>query len=185
MSADVNNNLNEILDIEPTEPPEEKMLGPDQWSNLGPPPPLRAVNNESKELVIRAPLSIMGPTNENETQEARDDFAYGRDVFRELIEKGTVTIDDLAKVAKASEEPRAYEVVAQLIKTTAETTKELLDLHKRHKNLKADTNKRVHEPRNYEEPSINVERAVFVGTTKDLLQKVKTDRDNANVNNSE
>ena len=45
-------------------------------------------------------------------------------------------LDSLIDLAKASEHPRAFEVVAQLTKTLVDANKDLLDIQKKVKDLK-------------------------------------------------
>lgn len=103
------------------------------------------------------------------TIEQTADYDLSRKVFKELIQKGNDTITDLADLARDLESPRAYEVLATMMKTTAEITKDLFDLHKKTKDLKTVSQ----EYKRVDETSITVEKAVFVGTTTDLLNQVK------------
>jgi hypothetical protein len=57
--------------------------------------------------------------------------------------------------------------MATLMKTVADTTKDLFDLQKRKKELAGGTEKKL------DETAVNVERAIFVGTTAELLKRVK------------
>jgi hypothetical protein len=63
-------------------------------------------------------------------------------------------------VAKESESPRSYEVVGQLIKTLAETNKDLLDLAKKSKELRSDKEEKSGDT--------NITNALFVGSTTEL-----------------
>jgi hypothetical protein len=76
-------------------------------------------------------------------------------------------MDNILHVAKESEAPRAYEVAATLIKNLSDLNKDLLDLQKKKRDLRpveAATN-------------INVDKAVFVGSTKELVKLLKSNRD--------
>jgi hypothetical protein len=87
-----------------------------------------------------------------------------------LISKGNQAIEGITDLAKESESPRAYEVLATLMKTVADTTKDLYDLQKKTKDLKDNGKK--------EETTVTVEKAVFVGSTAELLQRVKEEKRN-------
>ena len=54
-------------------------------------------------------------------------YARGR-TTNELIEKGKDALENMIEVARESEHPRAYEVLAGLIKDTAQTSEKLMDL---------------------------------------------------------
>ena len=105
------------------------------------------------------------------TSDAEADYNLARNTFRNLITQGNLALEDMKNLARESESPRAYEVFATMIKTISESTKDLYDLQKKTKELK-QVNGKLTQP----DGAINVERAVFVGTTADLLKKIKTEK---------
>ena len=94
------------------------------------------------------------------------DLKLARSNIRELLQKSDGAIDNLLKVAEESEHPRAYEVAATLIKTMADLNKDLIDIQKKRKELTGVSPK--------ENNSISVDKAVFVGSTTDLIKMIKT-----------
>jgi hypothetical protein len=110
---------------------------------------------------------IQEPIMENQVDQ-EEDYRLARKTFRQLINKGNDAIEGISDLAKESESPRAYEVMATLMKTVADTTKDLYALQKMTKDLKAEDKARPQE-----EQRINVEKAVFVGSTAELLKQVK------------
>jgi hypothetical protein len=76
----------------------------------------------------------------------------------------------LLLVADASEHPRAYEVAANLIKTMADLNKDLLDIQKKRKDLNGTS-------RQTESGPINVDKAVFVGSTTELIKMIKNNKE--------
>ena len=60
----------------------------------------------------------------------KKDYMTVRKNLREIIMTGADAIDSVLTVAKESDSPRAYEVVAQLIKAVADVNKDLLEIHK-------------------------------------------------------
>lgn len=132
-------------------------------------------NALSEALGIENAVEIIPPKKEpeivNTPHEAGDadaDYQLSRRTFRDLINKGNVAMESLTDLAKESESPRAYEVLATMMKTIADTTKDLYDLQKKTKDLRGERR---------EEPSITVEKAVFVGKPSDLLKKIKEQKD--------
>jgi hypothetical protein len=92
------------------------------------------------------------------------DYEYARENLKLFIEKGKEAMDNIIFLAKEGESPRAYEVVGQLIKTLADTNKDLLDLGKKVKDLKSkkdDTQQPQH-----------VTNALFVGSTAELQKLI-------------
>lgn len=98
------------------------------------------------------------------------DATYSRSNYYDLIEKGQLAIDGILNVARESQHPRAYEVAGTLIKSVSEVTEKLMQLQKMRKELEAEDKPTA--------TNINVEQAVFVGSTADLLKKVKNDSQN-------
>jgi hypothetical protein len=84
--------------------------------------------------------------------------------MRELITNGNRAITELASVANQSESPRAYEVLATMMKNLAEMNKDLLELQKRKKEL---------APQSETTKGVNIDKAVFVGSTNELLKMIK------------
>lgn len=98
----------------------------------------------------------------------QEDYKLARKTFRSLINKGNNAIEDLTDLAKQSESPRAYEVLATLMKTVGETTKDLYDLQKKTKDLLTNGNEKK-----LDETNVTIDKAVFVGTTAELLKQIK------------
>lgn len=123
------------------------------------------------EVKTPAKVEILVPEKVEEpvtNEDADADYQLSRKTFRALIDKGNSAMENLTDLAKESESPRAYEVLATMMKTIADTTKDLYDLQKKTKDLRKEDKTRPQD-----EQRINVEKAVFVGSTAELLKKVK------------
>jgi hypothetical protein len=96
-----------------------------------------------------------------------DDADFARDNIRTLIEKGNLAVDGILHVAKESEHPRAYEVAANLIKNLSDLNKDLMEIQKRKKDL---------APQSQRSGDINVDKAVFVGSTTELVKFLKSNK---------
>lgn len=99
--------------------------------------------------------------------EVETDAALARKNIKSLLDKGSNAIDNLLLVAQESEHPRAYEVAANFIKTLADLNKDLLDVQKKKSDLR---------PQQTTNQSINVEKAVFVGSTAELLKQIRENK---------
>ena len=97
-----------------------------------------------------------------------DDAEYARQNIRELIEKGNNAIDSLLHVAKDSQHPRAYEVAANMLKNLTDMNKDLMEIQKRKKEL---------SPIESNAKNINVDKAVFVGSTAELVKFLKSNKE--------
>ncbi len=92
------------------------------------------------------------------------DAEFARTNMRSLIDNGNRALTELASVANQSESPRAYEVLATMMKNLAEMNKDLLELQKRKKEL---------APQSESSKGVNVDKAIFVGSTTELLKMIK------------
>jgi hypothetical protein len=118
-------------------------------------------------LVVEEQKEEQLPAVVEETSDAEQDFELARKNLQELAKKGNKALDELIMLAKNSEHPRAYEVVATLIKTLADTNKDLLETRKR----KLDIDKaRGVQP---EGSPKTVNNNLFVGSTAELQKFLK------------
>ena len=93
-------------------------------------------------------------------EDADKDYRSVRGNLYSIIDKGNEAIYGILEVAQEGDSPRAYEVAAQMIKTVAEANKDLMDLHKKMKDIKQEeivTNQ-----------NNTTNNAIYVGSTKDL-----------------
>ncbi len=91
------------------------------------------------------------------------DYEYTRGNLYSLIEKGQEALDSIMEVAEDGQQPRAFEVVSQLIKNVADTTDKLIDLQLKMRDLNQEQAKG---------PS-TVNNALFVGSTAELQKLLK------------
>lgn len=95
--------------------------------------------------------------------EKNNDYEYARTNLYGIIEKGQDALEQIVDIARQSESPRAFEVVTNLIKTLAETNKDLLQLAKTKKEI--------------EKEDLPVEKNItnnnLVISTTDLLKMIK------------
>ena len=118
------------------------------------------------------PVEVNAITKENNrknnlqklTDDISKDYDYTRGNLYSLIEKGQEAINGIMEVAGETASPRAYEVAGQLIKSVADTTDKLADLHKKVKDIEADNPKTQNTVTN---------NALFVGSTSELSKMLK------------
>ena len=114
-----------------------------------------------------APVVVQQETPEEhrEDENIDADYEYARGNLRGLIENGKIAMENIIFLAKEGESPRAYEVVGQLIKTLAETNKDLLELGKKAKEARGK-DKQDSSPQ-------HVTNALFVGSTAELQKMIR------------
>ena len=130
---------------------------------------MKKINEKLSELFDVEPIKLETPKQDvvvvSDTNPVESDAEFARKNIRNLIDKGSHAIDDLLQVAKHSESPRAYEVAANLIKNLSDLNKDLLEVQKRKKDLVIEKTS-----------GVNVDKAVFVGSTAELMKLLKTNK---------
>jgi hypothetical protein len=96
------------------------------------------------------------------------DYEESRKTLKELVRKGNDAIDHLMSIATDTEHPRAFEVVATLIKNTAEANEKLMVMQKSIRDMKNIKQK---------DSGVNVDKAIFVGSTAELNKLLKGKKD--------
>ena len=114
-------------------------------------------NSVEVDAIVKAE-DVIKPTDVNK------DYDYTRGNLYSLIEKGQEAINGIMEVAGETASPRAYEVAGQLIKSVADTTDKLADLHKKVKDIEEDNPKKQ---------STVTNNALFVGSTSELSKMLK------------
>ena len=118
---------------------------------------LNEVLNISGELVKKE--KPKSPDVEINTKDLTNEYEFYQEQYHTLIDKGNDALDELLAVAKESENPRAFEVVTQLLSGLTNTTKELLQLQKTKKEIEKDV----------KDPS-TVNNSLFIGSTAELQE---------------
>ena len=95
------------------------------------------------------------------------DYEEIRTNLKDIIKRGAEAIDGILLVASETQQPRAYEVVATLIKSVADVNKDLLTMHKQIQDLKSD------QPQQKQSAGQITNNSIFVGSTSDLQAIIK------------
>jgi len=102
---------------------------------------------------------------ERSKDDVTKDYEYTRGNLYSIIEKGQEAINGILELAQESDQPRAYEVAGQLIKSVSDATDKLMDLQKKLKEVNAEEKEKG--------PS-TVNNALFVGSTAELAKMLKS-----------
>lgn len=112
------------------------------------------------------------------SEEDKDnDFEFARETLYDMICKGRDGVEEMLEVAKSSEHPRAYEVLAKLIKDTSDVSNQLMTLHRQKKDLE-----KTNLPAPVEQQTKG-DTNVFIGnmSTTDLQRMLKDINDEGEV----
>ena len=127
---------------------------------------MKQLNEKLSEALNIEPIEIEPKTELVEVKDPiEDDAEFARQNLRDLIEKGNDAAEHIIAVAKQSDHPRAFEVVAGMLKNLSDMNKDLLEIQKRKQDLQPKTTNNTQ--------NINVDKAVFVGSTAELLKQLK------------
>jgi hypothetical protein len=125
-------------------------------------------NDLDKLLNIASGENLPAVIEKKMNTQVSDDFEYARENMMEVINKGQEALFDLMDVAKQSQHPRAYEVLATMMSTMVGASKDLLDLQAKKKKIMED------------DPSASPQQVtnnLFVGSTAELQKYLKRHKD--------
>lgn len=128
---------------------------------------MKKLNQKLSEVLDVEPINYEVSEIVETKTPVEDDAEFARQNIRELIGKGSLAMDNLLQIANASEHPRAFEVAAGLMKNIADMNKDLLELQKRKRDL---------DPAASQKSTTNIDKAVFVGSTTELVKFLKNNK---------
>lgn len=94
------------------------------------------------------------------------DCQYARDNISAVIDRGQEALESLVELARESENPRTYEALAALMRTIADASASLVDIHKQ-----AVTINNSDQRTKPGQTTIN--NSLYVGSTADLAKMLK------------
>ncbi len=106
-------------------------------------------------------------SKEYSPNDADKDYTDVRRNLKCIIEKSQEAIEGIIELAQDSQQPRAYEVVAQLIQSSLEANNKLMDLHRRMKDIKKEEKGKTTNVTN---------NSIYVGSTADLQKMIREQR---------
>ena len=107
--------------------------------------------------------------NLNLSNDAEEDYNLARENLKSLLNKSDEALDHMMQVAAEAEHPRAFEVLANMFKTSADMTTQLIDLQKKRHELDKLNNEEATGPN-------MTQNNLFVGSTAEL-QKMLAKKD--------
>lgn len=93
-----------------------------------------------------------------------EDFDYARQNLHQVIETGKIAMNKALYLAAEAESPRAFEVLATLLKTVADTSEQLLELQKKQKDITSEVPKAASQ----QSPQSVTNVAIVTGTLQDV-----------------
>ncbi len=131
-----------------------------------------SVKSSAPVHAIVVPIDRKPLEGERLEKDLSADYETVRKNLRELVDVGKGALDGVLAVALEGDSPRAYEVVAMMIKTLSEANREVLDLH--------DKVKKIRKQEVITNNVSNTTNSIYVGSTKELQDIINTARASSN-----
>jgi hypothetical protein len=122
---------------------------------------------ESKTNVVDNTTLVALPEITTADRDEEDDVQFARQNLRELTRKADIAIDELTDLARQSEAPRMYEVLATMLNSAAAASKQLVDMHKQRSKTQTAN------PQGSATNVTNQQNIVFTGSPSELLRNLK------------
>lgn len=123
---------------------------------------------QKEKLMPQVQSESLPASTKNYEADLDTDYEESRNTLKGLVKKGNDAIDHLLAIASETEHPRAFEVVATLIKNTVEANERLMTMQKSIREMKGMKSK---------DSNVTVDKAIFVGSTKELSDLLKGKND--------
>ena len=120
------------------------------------------------DTVKEQEIAPIAATGAYKPSDADDDYTEVRRNLKVVIEQSNSAIQGILELAEDSQQPRAYEVVAQLIGQTLEANTKLVDLHRRMKEIK--------KIESGSKASSVTNNSIFVGSTTELQKLIRSQK---------
>jgi hypothetical protein len=127
-----------------------------------------------KHEIAIADGTPVGPSHDEIVLHAEEDYKFARERIKKLIDTSDEAISTMHALASDAEHPRAFEVLAGMIKTAADINGQLLSLQKERKKIV-----QVEDKKNRDTSSNTTNNAIFVGTTSELQKLLKGTTDDS------
>jgi hypothetical protein len=122
------------------------------------------IEKKTVKSEVEVEVNVMSDEQKTSKQDIQKDYEYTRGNLYSIIEKGQEAINGVLELAQETEQPRAYEVVGQLIKSVSDATEKLMDLQKKLKDIESEDKSKG---------PTNVTNALFIGSTAELSKLLK------------
>ena len=128
----------------------------------------KTFNTVTTELAEKKGGAITVPEKEDEKLDK--DFEEARNLLKRSAEYAEEAAQGILNVATNSDNPRAYEVAGQIIKTMGEQAKDMMEVQEKKHRIEKNSD----EPKTVNRTTNNL---VFTGTTSDMLKALKKENE--------
>ena len=155
MNLDEMKNLEDELDLKPAEELDSCGIAPQDNTSL--------IELENKD-----------DFQEEIVDNRREDYNCARQNLKNALKVGSESLEDLLEIAKASQSPRAYEVISTMVKNVSEASDKLMDIQKKLEELEISSGEDK-SLKNLDKLELtqNTQNTIYVGSTADLQQFIQ------------
>jgi hypothetical protein len=129
-------------------------------------PAVPTLASESSQIAVKEKL----PSVDDISIDVEEDYRFARDHIKKLIGTSDEAIATMHALAADAEHPRAFEVLAGMIKSAADMNNQLLTLQRDRKKLVIEPA----APKSVTVGSNTTNNSIFVGTTTELQKFLKS-----------
>lgn len=124
---------------------------------------------EHKEIIKPAPPGA----GEVHDEDAVDDYDFARRSLHQLAEQAQEALNAAMEIATATGTSESFDTVATMIKTNSDLMSELIGLQEKMAKI-SEAKKKVQAPGGQEEEEKKTTTNVFIGSTSDLIDLLKS-----------
>jgi hypothetical protein len=124
--------------------------------------PPTSINFKPSDIVVLPPISNQPAILEDDVEK---DFKKAQSSIKESMDLANVAMKDLAQMAQDSNHPKVYEMLNALIRTVAQNSRDLIEIHKRVKEIK-----HASEPQ-------QITNNNLILTTAEMIESIKKSRE--------
>lgn len=103
----------------------------------------------------------------------REDYNCARKNLKNALKVGSESLEDLLEIAKASQSPRAYEVISTMVKNVSEASDKLMDVQKKLEELEISSDSENSLSKLDKLELTQNTNTIYVGSTADLQQLIQ------------
>jgi len=133
--------------------------------------------SEAKQVEIINPDGSIAPDEMDSADIAADeDRKYARENIKTVIEHGNSALEDVLDIARATEDPRAFEVFSNIMKTVIDANKTLVSINQNNSVRKGQKSQQQNDTQ--KDDNNKVTNQLFVGSTKELFDLINQQKGN-------
>lgn len=117
-----------------------------------------AVQDDSQEMIVQE--------EEQDNKEYYQDIDYAKSNLRNILDEGESALSQMRGIAQATEHPRAYEVMATMMRTMVDANKSLVDISEKKSKPKEK------KKENSEGSNTTNNNVILTGNAQDALEQL-------------